>query len=82
MVLLEVSCFPLDGLIHFPWYDTLPTLTDQSLELGTVLAQSVEDPEVLQNIQDSWTKFIETGQVWALIIGFVFGYIFRSFTGF
>ncbi|MFW6264316.1 MAG: hypothetical protein ACOC3E_02215 [Cyanobacteriota bacterium] len=44
------------------------------------LAQTIEDPDVLGQMQDAWQNFIETGQVWALIIGFVFGFLFRSIT--
>ncbi len=82
MVLLEISALPVDPFLHFPWHDTLSIIKDQSLEMGTILAQKIEDPQVLEKMQAAWKKFIETGQVWALIIGFIVGYIFRSFTGF
>ncbi|MGK7933606.1 MAG: hypothetical protein AB4041_19540 [Microcystaceae cyanobacterium] len=82
MMLLEITSLPLDGLVHVSWHDTVYALRDQSLEIGTILGQKIEDPQVLEKMQASWRKFIETGQVWALIIGFIIGYIFRSFTGF
>lgn len=82
MVLLETSSLPIHGLVHFPFHDALWIIKDQTLEMGHILAQTIEDPQILQNIQDSWRKFIETGQVWALIIGFIIGYIFRTFTGY
>lgn len=44
-----------------------------------VIAQAVEDPEVLQQIEDGWNHFIDSGQVWALIIGFFLGYLLRTF---
>lgn len=47
---------------------------------GLVLAQYVEDPDVLGQIQDAWNTFIESGQVWALLIGLFIGYLFRTFT--
>jgi hypothetical protein len=53
-----------------------------SSQLTLVLAQSVEDPDVLGQIADAWNTFIETGQVWALLIGLIIGYMFRSFTSF
>jgi hypothetical protein len=81
-MLLEIFSLPLDGLFHVPWHDALSIIKDQSLEMGTVLAQTIEDPQVIEKMQDAWRKFIETGQVWALVIGFILGYIFRSFTGF
>ncbi|QDZ39589.1 hypothetical protein FRE64_06380 [Euhalothece natronophila Z-M001] len=44
-----------------------------------VIAQAIEDPDVLQQIEDGWNNFIESGQVWALIIGFFLGYLLRTF---
>lgn len=48
---------------------------------GLVFAQTFNE-DILGNIGKSWDNFIRTGQVWALIIGFVFGYIFRSITSY
>jgi hypothetical protein len=33
-------------------------------------------------MQDIWHNFIESGQVWALVIGSFFGYMFKSFTSY
>lgn len=54
-----------------------------SIELpryGIILAQSIEDPDVLGQMQKGWNNFINSGQVWALLIGLVIGYMFRSLT--
>ena len=50
--------------------------------LATILAQVVEDPDVIGQMQDAWNNFIETGQVWALLIGIFFGYLFKSLTSY
>lgn len=34
------------------------------------------------DFQSAWTKFLESGQVWALLIGVFIGYIVRNFTAF
>lgn len=34
------------------------------------------------SFQDAWNNFIQSGQVWALIIGFIVGYVFRSITSY
>jgi large-conductance mechanosensitive channel len=47
-----------------------------------VLAQQVSDQDVLGQMAKAWNNFIKTGQVWALLIGVVIGYIFRGFTSF
>jgi hypothetical protein len=51
------------------------------LPVSSLLAQAIEDPDILGQIQDAWKNFIETGQVWALLIGVFFGYTFKGFTG-
>ena len=46
----------------------------------TVLAQSVKDPDVLGQMQRAFDNFIKSGQVWALGIGLVMGYLIRGIT--
>ena len=42
----------------------------------------IEDPDIIGQITEAWKNFVETGQVWALIIGIVFGYMFAKITQF
>lgn len=46
-----------------------------------VLMQAVREVDVLGQMQQGWNNFVESGQVWALVIGVVVGYMFRFFTG-
>lgn len=48
---------------------------------GLWLAQQYQD-NLGANFQNAWNHFIQTGQVWALAIGFIVGYIFRSITAY
>ncbi|MBD2409223.1 hypothetical protein FACHB389_15850 [Nostoc calcicola FACHB-389] len=48
----------------------------------TVLAQTITDPDLMGQMQKSWNHFIQTGQVWALLIGLVIGYIIRNLTSY
>ncbi|MHC5614042.1 MAG: hypothetical protein ACYTXA_24380 [Nostoc sp.] len=48
----------------------------------TALAQTITDPDVMGQIQKSWSHFIQTGQVWALLIGLVIGYMIRNLTSY
>ena len=50
-----------------------------SLFITPILAQTIEDPDILGQIQDAWFNFIDSGQVWALLIGMFFGYTFKGF---
>jgi hypothetical protein len=47
-----------------------------------VLATIDKDVDVIAQMEEAFQNFIETGQVWALLIGLVLGYIFRSFTAY
>lgn len=49
---------------------------------GLLFAQIIEDPDIIGQINDAWKNFIESGQVWALLIGVFFGYTFANFTKF
>ncbi len=51
------------------------------LPVSSLLAQSIEDPDIIGQMQDAWYNFIDSGQVWALLIGMFFGYTFKGFTG-
>ncbi|BAZ29163.1 hypothetical protein NIES4074_16010 [Cylindrospermum sp. NIES-4074] len=48
----------------------------------TVLAQNVSDPDLIGQIQKAWNNFVQTGQIWALLIGLVIGYILRNLTSY
>ncbi|YAF93880.1 MAG: hypothetical protein AB3A66_14720 [Nodularia sp. CChRGM 3473] len=48
----------------------------------TMLAQHITDPDLMGQIQQSWNNFVQTGQVWALLIGLIVGYILRNLTSY
>ncbi|MCC5655537.1 hypothetical protein LC608_00720 [Nostoc sp. XA010] len=52
------------------------------VNLTTVLAQTITDPDLMGQIEKSWRHFIQTGQVWALLIGLVIGYMIRNLTSY
>ena len=62
------------------WLDPSSLFAHPWIEISHLFAQNIEDPMIIETIQDAWKNFIESGQVWALGIGFVLGYIFRTFT--
>ncbi len=47
-----------------------------------LLAQEIHDPDLLGQIQHTWNHFVQTGQIWALLIGVVIGYIFKNLTSY
>ncbi len=54
---------------------------DYLVAFSSILAQSIEDPDILGQMQDAWHNFLESGQAWALAIGAFLGYTFKGFTG-
>jgi hypothetical protein len=52
------------------------SITTQNL----ILAQNVRDPKVLEQMQKAWNNFVDSGQIWAMIIGIIVGYMFKSLT--
>ena len=65
-----------------PWHSALGGLSHQLSVDWLVLAQDVKNVDVLGQIVGAWNHFVKTGQVWALLIGVIVGYVFRSFTSF
>ena len=61
-------------------------LADKLLPLTTFLAeQDVNDIaqiDIIADMQEAFNYFIQSGQVWALAIGVVLGYLFRTFTAY
>lgn len=51
----------------------------QPLQSQPIIAQQF-DQDILGDISTGWRNFVESGQVWALIIGVVAGYFLRSLT--
>ena len=62
--------------------EILTQLSNQIPIAWLVLAQYIEDPDILGQMRDAWNYFISSGQVWALLIGFLVGYMFRNLTSF
>ncbi|QCS49012.1 hypothetical protein FEK30_05935 [Picosynechococcus sp. PCC 11901] len=54
----------------------LPSVASEQI----VIAQTgyVEDPDILGQIRDGFQNFVDSGQMWALILGFVLGYWFSG----
>lgn len=51
-----------------------------STQLAQVVIGQQFDQDVLGDIAKGWNNFVETGQIWALGIGIVLGYLFKSIT--
>ncbi|MEM9276879.1 MAG: hypothetical protein AAGA80_28670 [Cyanobacteria bacterium P01_F01_bin.143] len=64
----------IDGTINLTF--------DPSNSNITILAQTIEDVDVIAQMEDAWYNFIDSGQVWALLIGLFIGYSFKGLTSY
>ena len=48
----------------------------------TVVAQQISDPDILGKMQKAFNQFVQTGQIWALLIGLVLGWMLRNLTSY
>jgi hypothetical protein len=62
--------------------DISPLFFPDILNNTVFLAQDFSQFDIIADFQEAWTNFVESGQVWALLIGLFLGYIFKSFTSF
>jgi hypothetical protein len=72
--------------VSLEWNPQLNQLTITSLQKEvlhtTILAQTVREVDVLGQMQKSFNHFVQSGQIWALLIGIFLGYMFKSVTSF
>lgn len=73
------------GSIEVVWGYSLPTPSHDLLGMvhtgSVVLAQKLDTPDFGAQIASAWHNFVESGQIWAAIIGFFFGWLIKNFTG-
>lgn len=81
-VVLPIQVYPLDTRQWSAKLDTSVTLSSGlTSHEDVVIAQQFEQ-DVLADISNAFQTFVETGQVWALLIGIVLGYLLKSITTF
>jgi hypothetical protein len=75
-------------LSDFPtWWTAVAHLQEgvQSMQLhdhAMLLAQQFKQTDFVGDVSNSWNHFVRTGQVWAMLIGIVLGYMVKTFTSF
>ena len=56
------------------------TVSPQPATCCVVVPAQNFDQDVLGDVSRGWNHFVETGQIWALLIGLVVGYLIRNMT--
>jgi hypothetical protein len=82
--MVDISTLSLSGVDTLFDHQSVSLLGHQFSDLTTLLAQSmgeIKKIDVLGDFQKSFQNFIKTGQVWALGIGLVIGWLLKGFLG-
>ena len=56
----------------------LPVLVSKLPVWFLPLAQQVRDQNLLGQVINAWNHFVQTGQIWALLVGVMLGYFIRG----
>ena len=59
------------------WHSGPLDLFDHATFSGPVLAQAVKST-LWSDVQSAWNNFVDSGQIWAMGLGILLGYWFRS----
>lgn len=71
------SPLPLQSIADAQQAGLLQAYPPQQL-VAQQLSGYVKDPDILGQIQKGFGQFVESGQLWAMIGGFVLGYMFAG----
>jgi hypothetical protein len=88
MILGELSSLDWSQMTMMPDLSVLLAsvrdLGHQGIEHTTILAQNysnIQKIDIIADFQNAFQNFIKSGQVWALGIGLVVGWVLHSFIG-
>jgi hypothetical protein len=82
--MVDISTLSLSGVDTLFDHHSVSLLGHQFSDLTTLLAQNAADLkkiDIIGDFQKSFQNFIKTGQVWALGIGLVIGWLLKGFLG-
>jgi hypothetical protein len=82
--MMDMSTLSLSGVDTLFDHQSVSLLGHQFSDLTTLLAQNLGEMkkiDILGDFQKSFQNFIKTGQVWALGIGLVIGWLLKGFLG-
>jgi len=72
-LLFHLSAIDISSNLHF-------NIADLHSHINMDLLAQQFKQDVMGDLGKGWNNFVKTGQIWAMIIGVVVGYLFRSIT--
>jgi uncharacterized membrane-anchored protein YhcB (DUF1043 family) len=79
MTIMHEMTLWLGSMTH--WSDGLQGLLSWHFSLDATLLAQLKDT-LASDFQKSFDHFVKSGQVWALVLGIILGYMFKTFTTF
>jgi hypothetical protein len=82
--MVDMSTLSLSGIDTLLDHHSVSLLGHQLSDLTTLLAQNIGEIkkiDIIGDFQKSFQNFIKSGQVWALGIGLVIGWLLKGFLG-
>jgi hypothetical protein len=68
------------SFIHINFIDF--NIADLHSSLNTHLIAQEFKQDIMSDIGKSWANFVKTGQIWALLVGLIVGYLFKTLTSY
>jgi hypothetical protein len=66
-----------------PHFDLLQTLhIPHDSDLLAQINNQIKETDLGGDVSKMWKKFVSTGQVWAFLVGTIFGYLAKTFTSY
>ncbi len=78
---MEFTCMDKDALLSGNHLSDSGLLWQSPIH-STLIAQEINDPNVVGQMQHNFEHFVQTGQIWALLIGLVIGWMLRNLTSY
>lgn len=70
----------IQGFVRIAQASDIPESLIWQSSLSWVLIAQQNSDDLVGNFNTAFDNFIQSGQVWALLLGFALGYLFRSAT--
>lgn len=83
--IVDVTSWSVDPAywLDVSWLDALqPSHWHLPLDLAKLGDKVIEEVDFAGSVQKAFNNFVKTGQVWAFLIGIIFGYFVKTFTSF
>jgi hypothetical protein len=77
----HLSTLPHVDLMHFELFQSLHISHGNDL-LAQTGSGYVKPTDLGGDVSVMWKKFVSTGQVWAFLVGTIFGYLVKTFTSY